>query len=132
MEQRMLLVKTEVKLSPIHGLGVFAAEFIPDGTVTWRYLDGFDQRLPESILNILSRPAKEQFLKYSYVDPTTGLYELCADDARFFNHSETPNTAGVPTGEDSDIATRDINIGEELTCDYRTFDRDWRNKLRVT
>lgn len=128
----MLLVKTEVRLSPIHGLGVFAAEFIPDGTVTWRYLDGFDQRLPESILSILSHPAKEQFLKYSYVDPTTGLYELCADDARFFNHSENPNTAGVPTGEDADIATRDINVGEELTCDYRTFDRDWRNKLRVT
>lgn len=128
----MLLVKTEVRPSPIHGLGLFAAEFIPDGTVTWRYLDGFDQRLPESILSILSGPAKEQFLKYSYVDPVTGLYELCADDARFFNHSENPNTAGVPSGEDVDIATRDINAGEELTCDYRTFDRDWRNKLRLT
>lgn len=125
----MLLIKTEIRPSPIHGLGIFAAEFIAAGTITWKYLDGFDQRLPASILDRLSDPAKKQFLKYSYVDTVTGLYELCADDARFFNHSEEPNTAGVPTGEDMDIATRDIQAGEELTCDYRTFDRDWRDKL---
>lgn len=125
----MLLVKTRIRPSPIRGIGVFAAEFIPQGTVTWRFLEGFDQRLPESILSVLSDPAKEQFLKYTYVDPVTGLYELCADDARFFNHSDTPNTTSVATEADMDVATRDINLGEELTCDYRTFDRDWRNKL---
>jgi len=125
----MLLIKTRVKPSKIHGFGLFADEFISQGTITWRYLDGFDQRLPESILGLLSDSAREQFLKYSYVDLTTGLYELCADDARFFNHSDEPNTASLPGKDDVDVATRDISRGEELTCDYRTFDRDWRLKL---
>ncbi len=127
----MLLVKTRIALSRIHGIGLFAEEFIPKGTVTWRFLDGFDLRLPESILGILSGPSREQVLKYTYVDPVSGLYELCADDARFFNHSDEPNTASVelPPGEEADVATRDISQGEELTCDYRTFDRDWKKKL---
>ena len=127
----MLLVKTRIDLSKIHGIGLFADEFIRKGTVTWRFLDGFDLRLPESILGMLSAPAREQFLKYTYVDPVSGLYELCADDARFFNHSDEPNTASVQLSPDEevDMATRDINQGEELTCDYRTFDRDWRKKL---
>jgi SET domain-containing protein len=72
-------------------------------------------------------------LKYSYFDDRVGLYELCSDDARFFNHADDPNTASVesPAGGHFDVATRDIATGEELTCDYRTFDRDWRAKLRV-
>jgi SET domain-containing protein len=127
----MLLVKTRIDLSEIHGIGLFADEFIPKGTVTWRFLEGFDLRLPESILAILSGPSREQFLKYTYVDFASGLYELCADDARFFNHSDEPNTASVQPspGDEVDVATRDISQGEELTCDYRTFDRDWKKKL---
>jgi SET domain-containing protein len=41
------------------------------------------------------------------------------------NHAEDPNTAGVHEPgaiEGYDVATRDIEAGEELTCDYRTFD----------
>ncbi|MFZ3100192.1 MAG: SET domain-containing protein [Minisyncoccales bacterium] len=48
-----------------------------------------------------------------------------ADDARFFNHSNTPNTFGTEDPGDEMaicVALRDIQIGEELTADYRTFD----------
>ena len=127
----MLLIKTQVRPSKIHGLGLFADAFIRKGTRTWIFLDGFDLRLPVSILDKLSDPARDQLLKYSYFDPTRDVYELCSDDARFFNHSDTPNTRSTQfeTGEEADVATRDINAGEELTCDYRTFDPDWKRKL---
>ena len=39
----MLLVKTYLDKSPIHGLGVFAAEPIPKGTKIWRFVEGFDR-----------------------------------------------------------------------------------------
>ena len=124
----MLLVKTKTRVSEIHGIGLFAAEFIPKGTMTWKFLEGFDLRLPKSILAELSTPAKEQFLKYSYLDSGSMLYELCSDDARFFNHSDTPNTGSI--SDIIDVALRDIQPGEELTCDYRTFDADWELKLK--
>jgi len=43
----------------------------------------------------------------------------------FFNHSDTPNTESREVdGEDEVItmAKRDIQPGEELTDDYRTFE----------
>lgn len=123
----MLLIKTKTRISEIHGIGLFADQFVPRGTMTWRFLQGFDLRLSKSILEKLSAPAREQFLKYSYLDSKSMLYELCSDDARFFNHSDTPNTVSID--DDTDVAARDIQPGEELTCDYRTFDADWELKL---
>ncbi|HEY9586021.1 MAG TPA: hypothetical protein VJJ27_00060 [Candidatus Paceibacterota bacterium] len=40
----MLLIKTKVKSSKIHGLGLFADQFIPEGTEIWRFTPGFDQK----------------------------------------------------------------------------------------
>ncbi len=127
----MLLVRTKIGVSLTHGIGLFASEFIAKGSRTWKFLEGFDLRLPPSILDRLSAPARAQLLHYSYFHVQTGLYELCSDDARFFNHSDTPNTASVelPNGEEVDVALRDIFDGEEITCDYRTFDPDWKGKL---
>lgn len=52
-------------------------------------------------------------------------YILCTDDARFINHSKTPNTHGY-YGKKGDltIATFDIKKGEELTEDYTTWDSE--------
>lgn len=127
----MLLVRTRLAASEIHGIGLFADEFISEGTATWRFLGGFDLRLPQAAVDKLSDSAKQQIRKYACFDERLGLYELCSDDARFFNHADHPNTRSVVTaaGDEVDIAIRDISCGEELTCDYRLFDRDWRSKL---
>jgi len=45
----------------------------------------------------------------------------------FFNHSDNPNTHCVEDPDDeetADIASRDIQVGEELTVNYREFDAD--------
>jgi hypothetical protein len=46
------------------------------------------------------------------------------------NHSDDPNTGQL--NPDVEIALRDIEVGEELTCNYRTFDADSVNFLPFT
>ncbi|MBM3261792.1 SET domain-containing protein [Candidatus Kaiserbacteria bacterium] len=121
----MLLVKTKIKASPIAGTGLFADEFIPKGTFIWRFKKGFDMRVGKDYPDTLQEPAKSFFSTYAYQNPQTLHYVLCADDARFVNHSDNPNTHCTEDSDDEDsatIASRDIKEGEELTEDYREFD----------
>ena len=125
----MLLVKTILGPSPIHGIGIFANEFIAKGTVIWEFTPGFDVYVNPDEVQRLSAAAQVQMLKYCHRERETGQYVLCADDARFFNHSDQPNTYDLPGREGPTVAARDIEVGEELTCDYFTFDADVLDKL---
>lgn len=123
----MLLVKTSLRPGGIHGLGLFAAEFIPARTVVWRFHPGVDIRLTAGQIAGLSEASREQTRKYTYRERRTGLYVLCGDDARFFNHSPDPNCLDICEGDGGDdvtLARRDIEADEELTCDYALFDLD--------
>lgn len=100
----MLLVKTKIAPSAIAGTGLFADEFIPKGTYIWRFGKGFDIRVNKNYPDTLQEPAKSFFKTYAYQNPKTLNYVLCADDARFFNHSDTPNTHCVKDPEDEDTA----------------------------
>jgi len=115
----MLLVKTVLKASPIHGLGVFAAEHIIAGTVVWTFREGFDFRVSEESVAALPEIARDKLLHYSA--KWGGGYVISADDARFLNHSTDANLRTMDD-PDCDIAIRDIEIGEELLEDYREFD----------
>lgn len=125
----MLLVRTTLRASPIHGIGLFAAEDIASGTLVWRFAPGLDQRLDDVALAALSDAAREQVLGYAYVDARTGERILCGDDARFFNHSADPNVGDVPGNPYECVALRDIAVGDEITSDYFLFDRTAANKL---
>jgi SET domain-containing protein len=128
----MLMVKTRVAPSDIAGIGLFADQDIAKGTVTWQFMPGYDLLLRRTEIEALPEPARSNLLDHTYHDAETGLYVLCADNARFMNHAEEPNTAGVHAKgaiEGYDVATRDIKMGEELTCDYRVFDADVAIKL---
>jgi hypothetical protein len=121
----MLMVKTRLGPSNIAGIGLFAAQNITKGTVTWRFMDKFDRLLTAGEIDGLPEPARSNILDHTYLDVGSGLFVLCADNARFMNHADKPNTAGVHEPgaiEGYDVATRDIRAGEEMTCDYRTFD----------
>lgn len=127
----MLLIRTRLGVSEIDGIGLFADEDIRKGTLIWRFDPAIDQRFSEDMLSTLSQGAREQIQKYSYREKHSGLYVLCGDDARFFNHSTDPNcfdiyedAASPNDAHDVTIALRDIRRGEELTCDYSLFDQD--------
>jgi hypothetical protein len=121
----MLLVPTYLAPSPIHGIGLFAAEPFARGTLLWVFQPGLDLLYDQAFIDSLPELARAQILRHCYRDPDSGLYVLCGDDARFWNHAAEPNTENVelPDNEQGGTAaTRDIQRGEELTCDYRTFD----------
>lgn len=119
----MLLVKTFLRPSAIHGIGLFAAERIPAGTVLWRFHPAVDRFIEERALEAMSAAAREQVLKYSYVDVHLRRRVLCGDDARFFNHSDEPNCLDLPDDDGgTTVAKRDIAEGEELTSNYAAFD----------
>lgn len=129
----MLLVKTRLGMSPIEGIGVFADEFIAKGTPTWTFTPGLDQLLSKDVIAAMAEPLKSALLRYSYLDKKTGLYIYCLDNARFVNHSDNANTRGDYGDNDAfgrDVATRDIQAGEEITCNYDEFDREFRLKVQ--
>ncbi|HMA89662.1 MAG TPA: SET domain-containing protein [Burkholderiales bacterium] len=120
----MLLVRTRLAPSAIHGLGVFAAEPIARGAEVWRFAPGFDLDLDPKALEAVPAQVREWLLVYGYLDPRLQRFILCCDDARFINHSATPNLrpdfAREPHGVD--LALRDVAPGEELTVDYALVD----------
>ena len=119
----MLLVDTKLGQSKVHGIGLFANQFIPKGTVTWEYHPLFDSSFSKEDLELMSNPAKKQFLHYSYFDNEINKFVLCFDFQRFINHSS--KKLNIHSTVRQDIASRDINIGEELLCDYNKFDSDY-------
>jgi SET domain-containing protein len=114
----MLLVKTYLSASSVHGIGLFAAEPIAKGTVIWRFDERVDRRLTRAERDAVPEPARSFIEKYSYPEFVgSDVYFLDGDHARFMNHSEAPNT----DCEIDTIATCDIAAGEELLCDYGQF-----------
>lgn len=120
----MLLVRTRLAPSAIHGLGVFAAEPIARGAEVWRFTPGFDLDLEPQALEALPEHAREWLLVYGYLDPRLQRFILCCDDARFINHSATPNLRPdfAREAHGVDLALHDIAPGEELTVDYALVD----------
>ncbi|HEY2248233.1 MAG TPA: SET domain-containing protein [Bradyrhizobium sp.] len=113
----MLLVKTYVDRSPIHGLGVFAAESIRKGTKIWRFVEGFDRAYSPKEFARLPKAARDFLKDYGYrVD---GEILFTVDHDHYINHSDKPNTY-LKSGYA--IAARNIRKGEEITNDYREFD----------
>ena len=68
------------------------------------------------------------------INKKTNKYILCADDARFFNHSDNPtciDSDSIPDEEGIDVAARDLESGEELTCNYKVFDASFDYKMSI-
>jgi uncharacterized protein len=128
----MLLVKTKIMPSAIEGIGLFADQFIKEGTIVWEYEPGLDMVIQRDRVRTLPPEAQAYLSRYGYLNSSRDSYVLCFDDAKYFNHSDSPNTRSVSVQgslETIDIATRDILVGEELTTDYTEFDADFATKL---
>lgn len=120
----MLLIETKLRASGIHGIGLFATAPVAAGQVVWRFTCGFDLEVDPSELDQLRTCERERLLHYGYIDRVLNRFILCCDDARFINHSASPNIASDrsidPRGVD--IAIRQILPGEEITLDYGTIE----------
>ena len=127
----MLLVRTRLKPSKIHGLGCFAADRISRGTVVWTLGESIDMQMPLAKLASLPPPTERFYLMYGYVEMRDGekIVILCGDHAKHMNHSDEPNVIEGDADRQENIAARDIEVGEEMTCNYYSFDLDATPKL---
>jgi hypothetical protein len=117
----MLLVRTVLRSSPIHGLGLFAAQRIAAGTPVWRFMPDIDLALPPEV----RVPDRAFLTHYAQQCPMTRRWIICTDSARFMNHSDTPNVLVRAPLWDPALthdALCDIEAGDEMTCDYRVGD----------
>jgi len=128
----VLLIKTYVGLSKIHGLGCFTAQNLRKGQLIWVENPELDVNIP--VNKVKKYPKSVQcFLKmYTFLKENSkeGVYILCGDDARYMNHSFCPNIIENPDGSGSSLTARDIKKGEEITCDYYSFDLEASIKLK--
>ncbi|MBU1107044.1 MAG: SET domain-containing protein [Candidatus Riflebacteria bacterium] len=108
------------------GYGLVATRFIPKGTITWVF-DQLDREFTPNQLDQLAPMYKEILIKYCFRN-NKGNNILCWDNARYVNHSFHSNCLTTPY--DFEIATRDIQPGEELTDDYGylNIDEPFRGK----
>lgn len=117
----MLLIDTKVAPSKIHGVGLTTTHFIPKGTVIWMHDDSIDRIYYHKSLVALPIRVREIISLYGWREGNYVIFP--GDNARFTNHSPDPN-CGPGTNETS-VALRDIQPGEELTEDYSSFDDDF-------
>ena len=117
----MMLVRTELRPSAIHGLGAFLLEPVAKGSVVWRFDSRVDRVYSPTEIQSLPEHVQEYLRTYSTWHQQSGLFVLCGDNGRYFNHSTEPSTVsnGISFGEDH--ALRDLAVGEELTSDYATI-----------
>jgi len=122
----MLRVNTVLKESNISGIGLFANEFIPQGTLIFKYDPGFDSRFPEKL--VVQMGHKSFFDHYAVYDSKTECYHLALDNTRFINHSNEPNIK-YDSNKLGSVALIDINIGEEITEDYKSLEEDFDESI---
>lgn len=96
------------------GYGVVATDRIVAGTILW-VLDPLDRILRADEVEALGGDVVTFVDRYSFVT-AGGSRVLCWDHARFMNHHCEPTS--LSPGVHFDLAVRDIEPGEEITCDY--------------
>ena len=127
----MMLITARVAPSPIHGNGLFAVSDIPRGSAIWRFEPGFDHDFSPGQWAALPEPARGHTRHFCFVRKGDLHVILSGDHACFINHDESPNTGALPEAPPpvTTVALRDIAAGEEITCDYRSYDADTPWKL---
>lgn len=116
----MMLVKSYVAPSGIHGNGLFASQDIKEGEKIWEFMEGLEVLIPVASLDSQPETVRDYLDCYTYPhDSEPGMLVLDGDHGRFMNHSDAPNTSFATPR--SGFATQDIPAGAEITCNYRDF-----------
>lgn len=113
----MYLNKIYKDKSRIDGIGIFAGESIPKGTIVF-YYSSYDYYIFKKDFQCLSNKEKERVIECG-VEDEKGDWIVAEGDA---NHSCDANILSIfVDGLYCDIAVKDISAGEEITIDYGLF-----------
>ncbi len=122
----MIHPKTELKLiNDQVGYGVFATDFIPEGTIVY-VKDSLEQIITPTTYLLHTNEMREVIDKYSYMDES-GNRIVSWDFAKYVNHCCNCNT--ISTGYGFEMAIRDIQKGEQITDEYGIFNLDKEMEL---
>lgn len=125
----MLVIHAYIGNSALHGLGVFTRDAIRAGQVVSQFRPPLDVMVTREFVDSLSVPERDYLHHFAYLSLFLHVYILTGDHDRYMNHGGEPNVGIAQDRTTDSVALRDIAAGEELTCDYRTFDAEWRRKL---
>src|SRR5215218_3123913 len=117
----MLMVDTELGPSAIHGIGTFLREPVCAGQLIWRFDERIDRVIADAELQAMPERVRDYLTTYSTFHEARGVWVLCGDNGRHFNHSDHPNTISLGIAFGDDVAATDLAAGTELTTDYRTI-----------
>ena len=113
----MFLIDTYLDKSKINGVGVFSKENIKKGEKIKEERPEFEMefdknklpQMPLALAKLIDTHAYERRLN-------SNILVLGLDNEKYLNHSDNPSV------NDDGIALKNINIGDEITIDYRDFD----------
>jgi uncharacterized protein len=109
--------------SPIHGLGAFAKQTVPDGA---RLIEYIGEKLDRAESLRRCQESNEYIFALNDKEDLDGNVEW--NPARFINHSCAPNSEAVlENGRIWLLATRRIAAGEEITFNYGYDLEDYRD-----
>jgi len=112
------IVKIKLAPSPIHGVGVFSMRPIKKGEKLYTDIIPHQFDLPYAKFKKLDKDIQEILLGHFplILSGSHFLYPVTKFSA-YLNHSDTPNYDAK-----NDEALRDIEVGEEVTEDYRLIE----------
>ena len=112
--------------APFDGIGVFALAPIAKGTAVWRFAKGLDMEFGPEIVDTLPVACADVLHALRLSRPQHAARSiLCFDDARFVNHSDTPNVAtdyAQDPVRSRRRAARHRGRARNLTMDYAGFE----------
>lgn len=121
----MMTVRTELKVSDLHGIGCFALQDIPKGAKVWEFDAVVDSVIPKAWFDQAPKFYQDYLLFYAEYED--GYFVLCGDNGKFWNHSESPNLKLISIPDEEMwyvFAIEDIKKGDELLYDYRNFKQE--------
>ena len=110
----MLHPDTELRfVSPAIGYGVFAKKRIPRGTYLWS-LSPLERNFTRAQYDAFPEPIRKIVAHHGVLTAEGDLF-MSWDNAIYINHSCEP---AIRTAGNFEIAVRDLEPGDEVTCDY--------------
>ena len=127
----MLLVETYIDFSPGKGFGLFTKTDLSTGLMYWIRDEVFDKVLTQTQIYLLKKIASDYFTKYGFLE-ISGNWYLCGDNARFSNHSASPNTQNHFNQFGllhSCTIYNDIKSGDEILINYTEICQTCKNGI---
>lgn len=114
----MLLIKNKLVYNTNRGICVVASERVLVGQQVAVFDERFDIVLTAEQIKLMPKHPKDYFFRYCYEYEfgQTDKYILSFDNERYINHSLNPNV------DYEGRACKDIEVGEELTANYKELD----------